>query len=308
MTDSVSSDIRHFYEDTARESLASILHRAFGIYCREPEDGFRRVFNKRDTPENLWWNKKSDDRQVEIDFLAHVVPLSTLSDVDTAKVSENPNVQVFKSTNQPTTETSVGVAHQFQQTKSVSPEKAAPPPDDDYDHFQYVIAEITCGGQKAVLAKLQQLEKDCYFLCSRASPSLIDVNDFKVLETVAFVAVVAPSLDEKEIKKKIFSVSEPLPLLKELYNRGKFVRVEHKATITVIVKEISSKLDSVVESVSEQSEALEAKLSEQTEATQALEAKLSEQTEATQTIRIQLALMTEQLSALQQFLAERLPR
>ena len=307
MTDSVSSDIRHFYEDIARESLASILHRAFGIYCREPENGFRRVFNKRDTPENLWWNNKSDDRQVEIDFLAHVAPLSTLSDVDAAKVSENPNVQVFKSTTQTTTETSVGVAHQFQQTKSVSPEKAAPL-GDDYDHFQYVIAEITCGGQKAVLAKLQQLEKDCYFLCSRASPSLTDVNDFKVLETVAFVAVVAPSLDEREIQKRIFSVSEPLPLLKELYNRGKFVRVEHKATITVIVKEISSKLDSVVESVSEQSEALEAKLSEQTEATQALEAKLSEQTEATQTIRIQLALMTEQLSALQQFLAERLPR
>ena len=53
MTDSVSSEFHDFYEDTVRDSLTSILHKAFGILCREPAEGFSRSFKKRDNLGNL---------------------------------------------------------------------------------------------------------------------------------------------------------------------------------------------------------------------------------------------------------------
>ena len=295
-TDSVSSEIRHLYEETVRDSLASILRNAFGTCCRQPENGFQRLFNKRDNLSNLWWSKKSNDSQLEIDFLAHVCPLSTLPDINTEKVSENPHVVVFKSTSQTDAAASVGVASDFQQTKSASPEKTEAQPDDgdadadsDNGRFQYVVAEITCGGSGSALSKLEQLEKDCYFLCSRANPHR---TDFQVLETVAFVAVVSPKLKANELRSRILNISKPLPLLKELYNCGRFVWIEHTKTLGVVVRELGYKL-------SEQSQALET-----------VDTKLSEQSQAlfeqSQTIRALQDQMT-QILTIQQLMLERLP-
>jgi hypothetical protein len=268
------------------------------------------MFNRRDNVGNLWWVKKSDDTQVEIDFLAHVVPLSILPDVNESKASENPNAQVFKSPSQVFTSAIVGAeaARDFHQTKSESPEKADAPLDIDADgsdgggddNFQYIIAEITCGGSDTVLKKLEQLEKDCYFLCSRACPSLTDEKDFQVLNTVAFVAVISPVLNANELRKRIFKSTKPLPLLQELFNQGRFVWIEHKKTIVVVIQQLGNKLDSVMENVSEQNEAtqaMKAQLSEQNEATQA---QLSEQN---QTIKA----LASQLTLLQEFLISRLP-
>jgi hypothetical protein len=256
------------------------------------------MFNRRDNEGNLLWVKKSDDTQVEIDFLAHVVPLSILPDVNESKVSENPNVQVFKSPSQVFTSAIVGAeaARDFQQTKSESPEKVDAPLDIDADgsdgggddNFQYIIAEITCGGSDTVLKKLEQLEKDCYFLCSRACPTLIDEKDFQVLNTLAFVAVISPVLNANELRKRIFKSTKPLPLLQELFNQGRFVWIEHKKTIVVVIQQLGNKLDSVMENVSEQNEAtqaMKAQLSEQNQTIKALESKLSEQSEAMSEIR-----------------------
>ena len=339
--DSVTSEIRHLYEDTVRDSLPRVFRLTFGTPCRQPDAGFRRIFNKRETSRNLWWSKKPQDTQVEMDFLAHVAPLNTLPDINTN--IDNSYVKVFKSTSQTTTTTAGEVlAMQLQQTKSESPEKTSAEAkadgdgdvdgDGDGENFQYVIAEITCGGSDTVLKKLEQLEKDCYFLCSRACPLLADA-DFQVLATVAFVAVVSPKLKENLLRNRILSTSEPLPLLRELYNYGRFVWIEHTQTLGVVVKEIGNRLDSVVAKVSEQNEAtqamkfqlseqsqvLESKLSEQSqdlesklsEQSQALESKLSEQSQAveaklseqSQTIKA----LSEQLALFQQIVLERLP-
>jgi hypothetical protein len=51
--DSVTSEIRHLYEDTVRDSLAHVFRLTFGTSCRQPDAGFRRIFNKQDTPRNL---------------------------------------------------------------------------------------------------------------------------------------------------------------------------------------------------------------------------------------------------------------
>ena len=202
-SDSVSTEIQRIYEETVRNSLASILRNAFGTCCRQPMGGFQRLFNKRDSMENLWWSNKPADSHLQIDFLAHVTPLSTLSEIDIQKVSENPHVVVKKSTNKSTSINQTGtqsVALDLKQTMINSPEKTDALSDDgdgDNQHFQNVVAEITCGGLKSVKSKLEQLEKDCFFLCSRACPSLTSEANFQVLETVAFVAVVSPTVETK---------------------------------------------------------------------------------------------------------------
>ena len=317
MTDSVTSDIRNLYEETVKDSLKPIFFKAFGIHCREPEDGFQRCFKKADNPGNLWWFRKSTDNEIEIDFLAHVTPLSTIPDVDEAQVLQIPNVRVFKSTVQPLAVASVSAHHDYQQKKSQSPEKPDETSTDTYAHFQYVVAEITCGGRSSVLKKLEQLEKDCYFLCSRSRPSSTQASDFKVLETIAFVAVVSPSPNETELQNELFKNRTTYPLLLNLFISGRFVCVEHKETISVVMRELSSKMQSMDISLnlldsklSEQSQTLDSKLSEQSqtlesklsEQSKAFEAKLSEQSKAFE------AKLTEQFALFQQFLDVRLPK
>jgi hypothetical protein len=341
MTDSVSSEFHDFYEDTVRDSLTSILHKAFGILCREPAEGFSRSFKKRDNLENLLWDCYPKVGEIEIDFLAHVAPLSTLPDVVYANLSVLPNVQVFKSTNPSPTLASSGSLHEFQQKKSLSPEKTGASTDDDFDNFQYVIAEITRGGRSSVLKKLVQLEKDCCFLCSRTLPSLTQASKFKVLETIACVAVVCPHPIVIDLHYELFKDSITFPLLQELFSQGRFVWIKHNETASVIIREMGNKLDTVIETVSDQNQTLESKLSElsdqnqilessvtrlseqsQTlesklsEQSQTLESKLSEQSLTIKALETKLteqhqaleAKLSEQFAVFQQFLAERFPK
>ena len=303
-TDSVSSDFHNLYEQTVRESLKSILFKAFGILCREPTEGFLRYFKKGNTTSgNLFWDYYRIS-EIEIDFLAHVAPLSTLPAVVEENLSVLPNVQVFKSVNPSPSVATTSSLKDFQQKKSVSPEKADASTNDDFDTFQYVIAEITLGGRKSVLKKLEQLEKDCFFLCSRTRPSLTHTSEFKVLETIACVAVVSPNLNATELQNALLKDAATFPLLKELFSQGRFVCIRHTETPSVIIRDMGNKLDKldmVMATVSEQNQALEAKLSEQNQAlseqNQALEAKLSELNRA----------LSEQFLAVQQLLLSRLP-
>jgi uncharacterized coiled-coil protein SlyX len=249
-----------------------------------------------------------------------------------------PNVQVFKSTNPSPTVASSGSLHEFQQKKSLSPEKAGSSTDDDFDNFQYVIAEITHGGRISVLKKLVQLEKDCCFLCSRTLPSLTQASEFKVLETIACVAVVCPNPKASDLHDELFKDTITFPLLQELFSQGRFVWIKHNETASVIIREMGNKLDTVIETVSDQNQTLESKLSELSEQSQTLESKLSEQSQtlesklseqsltlesklSEQSLTIKAletklteqhqaleAKLSEQFAVFQQFLAERFPK
>ena len=197
-TDSVDGEIHNHFEETVRKSLKTILWTAFSVNCREPSEGFNRSFLKVDNPGNLWWAMRDKDEQVQIDFLAHATPLNSLSDVNELRIAEIPNVSVWKSTAVASVVSSPpNIVPGFQQKKSSSPEKpesidgGGAIDDPAGEHFQYVIAEITIGGRASALGKLKQLEKDCFFLCSRTCPTISDVANFDVLESVAFVVLVA---------------------------------------------------------------------------------------------------------------------
>ena len=339
-TDSLSGEIHNHYEETVRKSLKSILWSAFGVNCREPLEGYNRSYSKVDNPGNLWWANKTDDERVQIDFLAHVTPLDSLSDVSESLVAQIPNVSVSKSTAEATVVSSF-IVPGSQQKKSSSPEKTEASDGDGVtdEHFQYVIAEITSGGQFSVLGKLKQLEKDCFFLCSRACPTISDIANFKVLESIAFVAVVSPNPSVSEIFRKVKNPQSQFPLLRKLLNHGRFVCVQHKETLVVVIQDLGSKMQnletklteqsqtmldletnlteqnqSLEAKLSEQNQSLEAKLSEQNEATQAMKFQLSEQNEATQAMKFQLSeqnqtikALVEQFRAIQELLLSRLP-
>ena len=323
-TDSMSGEIHSHYEETVRKSLKTILYSAFEVHCREPSEGYSRSYSKDDNPGNLWWTHNDKDEQVQIDFLAHVTPLNSLSDVNEKLVAEIPNVRVWKSTAEASVVSSSSIVPGSQQKKSSSPEKPEASDGDDAtygsadEHFQYVIAEITIGGKSSALGKLKQLEKDCFFLCSRACPTISDQSNFKVLESIAFVAVVSPNPYVYEIFRKVKNATSPYPLLRKLYNQGRFVCIQHKETLVVVIQDLGNKMQNLETKLTEQSQtmldletnlteqndALKSQLSEQNEATQAMKAQLSEQIEATQAMKAQLSEQNQTIKALESKLSE----
>ena len=302
MTDSVSSDLHDFYEELVRNSLRNVFMKAFGIYCREPEDGFCRYFQKKDDPSNQWWIEKTNDTQIEIDFLAHVSPLSSLPDINEKAISEISYVKMFKSILQTSIEGSDGIPHAFPPLKSQSPEKSDKNVDDQSDNFQYVVAEITSGGRKSAKEKLDQLEKDCFFLCSRRSRDTPNL-----LGTIAFVAIVSPNLDAIKACGSILNVSRngtSYPLLRKLYFAGRFVGIQHVKTIGFTMRELMEKVDTVGAKLSEQSEAS----LEQSETLNTLKTQLSEQREASLEQSETLNTLNAKLDSLSELMAALLLR
>lgn len=305
-TDSVSGEIHNHYEETVRKSLKSILWSAFSVNCRESMEGYNRSFFKVENPGNLWWANKPDDKKVQIDFLAHVTPLDCISDVNESLVAKIPNVSVWKSTAEASVVSSNSIVPGSQQNKSSSPEKSEAIVGDDApyepidEHFQYAIAEIASGGQTSVLGKLVQLEKDCFFLCSRACPTISDEANFKVLETIAFVAVVSPNPCVSEIFKKVKNATSSYPLLRQLFNQGRFVCIQHKETLVVVIQDLGSKMQNLETKLTEQSQTMQELENNLTEQNQAMKSQLSEQN---QTIKE----LTNQLTLLHQILLSRLP-
>ncbi len=289
---SVSSDIEMLYEETVRNSLKSIIWSSFRINCREPEHGFNRKFynilNKGNNEPNFFWKVRPSAQEIEIDFIAHVSPIERL------EYSGNPgnlNVTITQPREPVDTETKVNL----QGKMKYSPEKEKVPTDEDGENFQYAIAEISSGRKDSVSKKLEQLEKDCIFLCSRACPEITDLNDLSsgVLQSIAFAAVVSPHKYESNF---ISNMKSKFPILGTLLEHGRFIYIQHKETLKTVVQEMRSKIDTIgnqlaenaAESnqslldldckISDQITELEGRLSEQmTKQTNELEGRLSEQ-------------------------------
>ena len=220
---SVSSDIEMLYEETVRNSLKPIIWSSFGINCREPEQGFNRKFykvsKKVNNEPNLFWEVKPNTLEIEIDFIAHVSPIERLV------CSGNPgnlNVTITQPRRPVDTETEVNL----QGKMNYSPEKEKVPTDEDGENFQYAIAEISSGRKESVSRKLEQLEKDCIFLCSRVCPEITDVNDLSsgVLQSIAFAVVVSPHKYESNF---ISNMKSNCPLLGTLLEHGRFIYIQH---------------------------------------------------------------------------------
>ena len=252
MSDSVSSIQHSAYEDLVRDSLKSLLWTALRIYAREPERGFDAKFNKRESLGNLWWVGRSESETViQIDYLAHTTPLTILQDVDDTAVAFIPHAKVFKSKSTVRAGAPSGpVEAAVQRLLSESPEKPdAEAPEDSSEFVQYVVGEITHGGERSIVQKLKQLEKDCTFLTSRAQPMVTRVANLRVLDVVAVAVVASPSISHVDVFNYVNSNRTPLPMLYELFSNGRLVCVRDERTVSVVIRDMQESIVLLTEEV-----------------------------------------------------------
>ena len=266
MSDSVSSDQNSGYEDIVRDSLRTILWGAFKIYAREPNRGFSASFKKSESSGNLWWvGRSANEKEIQIDYLAHTTPLTMLRDVDERAVADIPHVMVFKSRSMvPAAAPRAPVLAAVQRLLSESPEKPDDEAPDDIGEFvQYIVGEITHGGERSVGTKLNQLEKDCTFLTSRAQPQVTRVADLRVLDVVAVAVVASPSVKSEKVFNYVRSNRLSLPMLSELFSAGRLVCVKDERTTTVLLRDMKDSFALFVDEQREDRDRVAAELREE---------------------------------------------
>lgn len=245
MSDSVSSEGTFAYEEMVRRAMKVVLWTAFDVHCREPDRGFDATFKKHDTAENLWWvGLPREEVMIQMDFLAQVLPLTTLREVNSeamadlqyAMVYPSSAVLIYNEAGEAAPPAAAG-----QRILVDSPEK---PQEEDISTLtgtltlQYVVCEITHGGGTSVSNKLEQLEKDCFFLTSRAQSHVRNASDLRVLDAVAIAIVASPSLNPQIVFENVARNRVKFTMLSALLSAGRLVCVRDKRTISARLEEL----------------------------------------------------------------------
>jgi len=226
-----------------RRAMRTILWTAFGVHCREPDRGFDAKFKRHETDENLWWvGRPREDTTIQMEFLAHVSPLTTLREVDSLAMADQQYTMVYRSSAQ-LIDNEAGEATPpaaaGQRNLVDSPEKSQ---EEEVSTLtptlQYVVCEITHGGRNSVTNKLEQLEKDCFFLTSRAQSLVRNASGLRVLDAVAIAIVASPSLNPQKVFKNVAQNRVMYPMLWVLLSAGRLVCVRDKRTISARLEEL----------------------------------------------------------------------
>lgn len=230
------------YEEMVRRAMKVILWKAFDVHCREPDRGFDATFKKHDTAENLWWVGRPREEVIQMDFLAHVLPLTTLREVNSEAMADLQYAMVYPSSallidNEAGEAAPPAAAGQ--RILVDSPEK---PQEEDVSTLtgtlQYVVCEITHGGKASLSNKLEQLEKDCFFLTSRAQSHVRNASDLRVLDAVAIAIVASPSLNPQIVFENVARNRVKFTMLSALLSAGRLVCVRDKRTISARLEEL----------------------------------------------------------------------
>lgn len=246
---------RLYYKECARRAVSGVLKEAFGLRSREPEQGFNAGFSSIDSAQNLLWKSEqpvpyssSPLNQLEIDYLGHTTPLQQLPAVNVRRVNQMRHVLVFKSqatqagTQAAAAETLAGGGVKKADPAEMATEENEVGGEDD-EMFQYVVAEITHETRISANDQIQQLERACLFLSSRASPTVEDVSDLNVLATVACVVVVDPTLVRPEkIFNYVRSQQAKFPMVHALMVAGRLVCIRYTRTLTTVMSDTSIEL------------------------------------------------------------------
>jgi hypothetical protein len=207
MSNSITSEIHSWYEDTVREALPAIFWKFLRIPICEPIDGFNRKYIE-------------SHREYEVDFSAHSVHgsipyLIGATDIDFKLVK----VWVSKA--------STSASSPICPSVGISPEKASP------THLSttsncYVIAEITYGGDnKSIKSKVAQLENVCNHLTNKF---LISSAMF-----INAIAIVSPSDEFQNVFNYINSSALLFPHVFNLFKAGRFIYIQNACTLVKVV-------------------------------------------------------------------------
>ena len=236
-----------------REKFRLVIYKTLNVLVRESREGYNRIFAKSKYPDNLWWENRKD-LEIEIDILGHVnasfKPSIVQNDPDTRW-----NVIILKETTNPkiNDETNTGTS------VSDSPEKVVEGINtlEIEPKFKYVIGEVTAGGKKAVLSKVDQLEKDCFFICSKASNMKNgSLDSSRVSDLVCFVVLIAPYDNALIVSESIRSKRLTCPFVYQLFCEGRFVYIVNKDTTIEVLKKLEHESADIKQELAENKQEL----------------------------------------------------
>ena len=259
-----SHESNQYYENSSREKFRLVIYKTLNVLVRESREGYNRIFTKSKYPDNLWWENRKD-LEIEIDILGHVnasfKPSIVQNDPDTRwnviilnKETTNPKI------NDLNTETDTNINDKTNTGISVSdsPEKVVEGnPLEIESKFKYVIGEVTAGGKKAVLSKVDQLEKDCSFICSKAS-NMKDgsLDSSRVSDVVCFVVLIAPFDNVLLVSESIRSKKSTYPFVYQLFCEGRFVYIVNKDTTVEVLKKLEQESADIKQELAENKQEL----------------------------------------------------
>jgi FtsZ-binding cell division protein ZapB len=223
-----SYECDEYYEISSREKFRLVIYKTLNILVKESRE----------------------ELDIEIDILGQVnasfKPSIVQNDPDTRW-----NVIILKETTNLShlnTEIDTNINDETNTGASVSdsPEKVVEGIDPlevvSQPKFKYVIGEVTAGGKGAVLSKVDQLEKDCFFICSKASNmkdgSLDSSSRSRVSDVVCFVVLIAPHDNALLVSESIRSKRLTCPFVYQLFCEGRFVYIVNKDTTVEVLKKL----------------------------------------------------------------------
>jgi len=258
-----SHESNQYYENSSREKFRLVIYKTLNVWVRESREGYNRIFAKSKYPDNLWWANRKD-LEIEIDILGHVnasfKPSIVQNDPDTRW-----NVIILKETTNPkindlNTETDTNINDETNTGTSVSdsPEKVVEGNTLEIEpKFKYVIGEVTAGGKKAVLSKVDQLEKDCFFICSKASNMKSgSLDGSRVSDVVCFVVLIAPYDNALIVSESIRSKRLTCPFVYQLFCEGRFVYIVNKDTTVEVLKKLEHESADIKQELAENKQEL----------------------------------------------------
>jgi hypothetical protein len=223
-TTSISREFDQFYENRCRTRIPGILWNFFQIGVCTPYERVNRKFKRSEFPN--WPLDTSND--AEIDYWAHTsVAVPSITFQDGATHGSVPDVTLYSSApsllgDEETT---------IQQVPNMSPEKGEGNSSVPPSGFQYILGEITNGGETSSVKKIRQLEKDCHIVLAKSGGD-------NILKAVALGLIIANRDFHCKVFQKIESLDPSNPV-KKLYCAGRIVFVHDNNTTSAYMQNLA---------------------------------------------------------------------
>lgn len=249
MTSAVESDVQEWYEDRVRDKLPGLLYKALNLSVYEPFSGYNQSYQRKNYGFGLWPMPKPTE-DVEIDFVGHTRDVKQFTESGTVITFGVEQVTLRLS------DCTVPDTNPPLLTKFTSPTKGPSSPSqlhvDTRDCCKYILAEITAGGLKSVLKKVQQLERGLTLLVAKATHSIGATTPSTVLDVAVLAILVCMKPLWTDIVKEVTGRSagfDLYPLLRTLYDAGRFAFLHDGNSLSTVVRVTEERLLGVSEDI-----------------------------------------------------------
>ncbi len=239
MSSTIEADINQDYENRARSTIIPLCLEALQISVFMPEGGYQWHVTREEFAANgyNWPNHPimTSAEEAEIDFLGHTNEIKSLA-ASGGTVTHPDNIYLLG------TVSAKMMPHEESSTKSVNTsfthEKTFPRP--TYQGVKYIIGEVTFGGKKALLSKIQQIERDCLICLAMARTS-------NVLNVVSVAIVINPYERSQIVFDTIMQTRLQFPNVFKIYSAGRFVFLQYAETPTARLNAMQNELGLVTD-------------------------------------------------------------